>query len=96
LVEIEGPLGTGLGIQTKGRHVAFAAGTGILAFIDLVAHLILRLLNFPAEYAEPLIDLNNFSFILYTCFSCHEDVIGLQLIDCLLELCRIHKKPDLF
>jgi len=42
-VQIEGPLGTGLEIKPKGRHVAFGAGTGILVFIDLVAHLIYRL-----------------------------------------------------
>jgi len=52
-VQIEGPLGIGLGIKPRGRHVAFAAGTGILVFIDLVAHLILRLtgFNFPAAGA---------------------------------------------
>lgn len=45
-VGIQGPLGSGLAIKARGRHVAFAAGTGILVFIDLVAHLILRLTGF--------------------------------------------------
>lgn len=33
-------MGKGLGIEPEGVHVAFTAGTGILVFIDLVAHLI--------------------------------------------------------
>jgi len=37
-------MGSGLDIRKRGRHVAFSAGTGVLVFIDLVAHLILRLL----------------------------------------------------
>ena len=45
LYEIQGPMGKGLGIQTEGKHIALAAGTGVLVFIDLVAHLILRLAN---------------------------------------------------
>jgi hypothetical protein len=36
-------MGTGLDIQTSGIHIAFAAGTGILVFVDLIAHLILRI-----------------------------------------------------
>ncbi len=42
--KIKGPMGLGLNISPNGKHVAFAAGTGILVFIDLVAHLILRLM----------------------------------------------------
>ena len=38
-------MGFGLNISSTGKHVAFAAGTGILVFIDLVAHLILRLIQ---------------------------------------------------
>ena len=37
---IKGPLGKGLYLKPAGVHVAFTAGTGILPFIDLVAHLI--------------------------------------------------------
>ena len=39
---IKGPLGRGLQIEQGGVHVAFCGGTGLLVFIDLVAHLILR------------------------------------------------------
>ena len=42
-------MGKGLGIHSKGIHVAFAAGTGVLVFIDLVAHLIRKNLNLISE-----------------------------------------------
>ena len=35
--EVKGPLGKGLMVQPKGVHIAFAAGTGILCFVDLIA-----------------------------------------------------------
>ena len=38
-------MGLALGVLPNGKHVAFTAGTGILVFIDLIAHLILRLLS---------------------------------------------------
>ncbi len=38
-------MGLALGVIPNGKHVAFTAGTGILVFIDLIAHLILRLLS---------------------------------------------------
>lgn len=34
---VSGPYGKGLGQQSEGIHIAFAAGTGILTFMDLVA-----------------------------------------------------------
>jgi hypothetical protein len=37
-------MGLGMGFNNHGKYVAFAAGTGILVFMDLIAHLILRLL----------------------------------------------------
>ena len=33
-------MGKGLCIGTTGTHIAFTAGTGILVFVDLVAHMI--------------------------------------------------------
>ena len=40
-------MGLGIDIQPNGTHVAFTAGTGVLVFVDLVAHLILRILDIP-------------------------------------------------
>jgi NAD(P)H-flavin reductase len=40
---IKGPMGKGLGLNhnSKGQHFAFAAGTGVLVFVDLVARILL-------------------------------------------------------
>lgn len=40
LFEVKGPMGHGLRVKPSGVHVAFAAGTGALCFVDLVAWLI--------------------------------------------------------
>ena len=37
--EVKGPLGFGLLPKNTGHHLAFAAGTGVLCFVDLVAEL---------------------------------------------------------
>lgn len=38
---VKGPMGKGLMVKTTGVHVAFAAGTGVLVFVDLVMMLAL-------------------------------------------------------
>ena len=40
IFEIKGPMGHGLRPKPKGLHIAFAAGTGVLCFVDFVASLI--------------------------------------------------------
>ena len=40
LYEIKGPMGHGLRPKSEGLHMAFAAGTGVLCFVDYVASLI--------------------------------------------------------
>ena len=35
-------MGKGLQIEERGVHVAFCAGTGVLVFLDIVAHLMIR------------------------------------------------------
>ena len=42
---IKGPMGKGLEILPKGTHIAFTGGTGVLVFIDLVAHLLRKVLG---------------------------------------------------
>ena len=39
IYDIKGPMGKGLLIKSQGVHIAFTAGTGVLVFLDLVAHL---------------------------------------------------------
>ena len=37
--EVKGPMGFGLRPKASGHHMVFAAGTGVLCFVDLVAEL---------------------------------------------------------
>ena len=41
-LKVTGPLGLNLGVKRSGLHVAFAAGTGLLPFVDLVAYIVRR------------------------------------------------------
>ena len=43
--EIKGPMGLGISLKQSGRHIAYTAGTGVLPFIDLVAHLLIRIIE---------------------------------------------------
>lgn len=45
LYQVRGPLGKGLSINRQGKHIAYTAGTGVLVFMDLVAHLLVRLVE---------------------------------------------------
>ena len=48
---VKGPMGKGLCIQPSGVHVAFCAGTGVLVFLDLIGHLLLR--SYYKHYVDP-------------------------------------------
>ena len=45
IFECKGPMGSGLACSQIGKHVAYSAGTGVLVFLDLVAYLILRIVD---------------------------------------------------
>jgi hypothetical protein len=69
-------MGKGLGLKTKGTHIAFTAGTGCLTFLDLVAAILkfnLGHLNSNLDY----FDEKTFKFILYASFPNKEEAIGL-------------------
>ena len=51
LFELKGPLGKGLEVQPTGVHVVFAAGTGILCFVDLIAAVARQMLHIDVESA---------------------------------------------
>lgn len=94
-------MGKGLQIESQGTHVAFAAGTGVLVFVDLVAHLIISLLakyegHDLLEHAINKVDIDNFKLILYTSFSDEQEAICLPLIEGLKALCAKHQLEDLF
>lgn len=83
--EISGLYGRGLMINnnSKGVHFAFAAGTGVLVFIDLVAKLLLQ-----SVAAFPGVDRLNplFKFVLFASFESRENGIALELLEGLKEL----------
>jgi hypothetical protein len=60
-------MGKGLDIQPDGTHIAFTAGTGILVFVDLVAHLIRKNLGQLEKQEEQHLN-KGFTFILYVSF----------------------------
>ena len=96
--QITGPMGRGLNASQGGRHIAFCAGTGVLVFVDMIGHLILRqvaaqggpdvlarLRELP-EYADATVLPNNFKFELHTAFADKDEAIALPLIEVLESL----------
>jgi len=58
---IQGPMGTGLRIRPSGTHIAFAAGTGALVFLDLAAECLLKATGHSHEsYLQ-----DDFKFVYY-------------------------------
>ena len=74
---ISGPYGKGLGIENSGVHIAFAAGTGVLTFMDTVALIAKRFISFDksccinkgVNLSDATLDASlSFSLILYVSF----------------------------
>lgn len=67
--EITGPMGKGLGLtrNSQGKHLAFAAGTGVLVFVDLVAKMLLQCLDAPFTESEELLH-DDFKLVFYASF----------------------------
>ena len=96
-------MGKGLDIEPTGEYIAYAAGTGVLVFIDIVAHLVLRLLQeeesssvLDVESFCDKIDLAKFKFTLFTSFASEDEAIGMKMIETLLAQCQKYKAPKLF
>jgi hypothetical protein len=51
-LEVSGPFGKGLEVASDGIHIAFAAGTGVLTFMDLVAQIALFNLGFGRNLGQ--------------------------------------------
>ena len=72
-------------------HIAFAAGTGVLCFVDLVGHLIqanLGLIDSPSH----MVDLDRFKFIFYVSFASEADNIALELLEAFDQYCQRNGK----
>lgn len=83
-------MGKGLEMKQSGNHVAFCAGTGILVFLDLVAHLLVhnafnaKKKGMPEEISSFYKD--DFKLRLYVAFASSEEAIGLELIKSLQDV----------
>jgi len=95
--EITGPMGKGLGLtkDSRGKHLAFAAGTGVLLFVDLVAKMILQHLKAPFTESEELIH-DDFQLVFYASFSNKADSIALPLLQGLQNLVKKRRCEDKF
>ncbi len=72
-------MGKGLGIHSQGTHIAFTGGTGVLVFLDLVAHLLRKVLGMLDAEEDRQIQLGRFKFILFVSFQTKEEVIGFDI-----------------
>ena len=67
---VKGPMGKGLQIEERGVHIAFCAGTGVLVYLDLVGHLILRnslpFIKHNSAHDKNLLSIRQTSFISET------------------------------
>ena len=74
-------------MQPTGIHIAFAAGTGVLCFVDLVGHLIQARLGW---ISEQMVDLDLFKFIFYVSFDNESESIALELLEAFSHYCERH------
>lgn len=83
---VKGPMGRGLGLnsESKGTYVAFAGGTGMFVFVDLLARIALGLLGvIPKEQR-----LNqDFKLKLFVSFASREAGVAIELMESLLKFC---------
>lgn len=86
-------MGKGLCIEESGVHVAFCAGTGVLVFLDLLSHLMLR--AYYKHYVEPkkvpeyMHQLkDDFTFLFYVSMPSLDSEIGLNICEALQKVNR--------
>ena len=83
IFKVKGPMGLGLQIACNGVHVIFCAGTGILAFLDLVSTLLIvetcEQLNkqLPAEMEDRL--GKDFRLHMHVSFRSEDESIGFDI-----------------
>jgi NAD(P)H-flavin reductase len=104
------PYGRGLELSehSKGTHVIFAAGTGILTFLDLFDYLLRKVIYqvLLEKHGKEIADSTNlwqnqhdkeldksFNVTLFAAFATIQDFVGLEMVRKLCEICNIHNKP---
>ena len=86
-------MGKGLCIESSGVHVAFCAGTGVLVFLDLISHLLMR--SYYRHYVDPddvpteMFQLkDDFTFLFYVSMLSMDSEIGLNICEALQKVNR--------
>jgi len=79
--------------SSNGVHIAFAAGTGVLVFMDLVAHLIRKQCNLLSKEEKVVGD--DFKLIFYVSFPSKVDGYALELLEQFDKFCK-EKNCDCF
>ncbi len=92
-------MGKGLCIEESGVHVAFCAGTGVLVFLDLVSHLLLRAdykhYEEPSKVPPEMNQLkDDFQFLFYVSMNSMEQEIGLNICEALQKVNRKLKEDN--
>lgn len=87
----KGPMGKSLGVRRKGTHLAFAAGTGVLAFMDLSAYVARIVLN-ELDEKEACEIAEDFRFELYVAYTSEKQSLGLKMLRLLSDLHSKHFK----
>jgi hypothetical protein len=76
---IKGPMGKSLGVKRSGQHIAFAAGTGTITFMDLSAYVARFIMGEMEESEAKQID-DDFKFTYYVTYFDEEQSCGLRLL----------------
>jgi NAD(P)H-flavin reductase len=81
--EVKGPLGESLGVHKSGLHLAFTAGTGVLPFLDLIAHMVYTSLGINERIGVQAGDHveRDFKLKLYVSFRSRQDAIALEFLE---------------
>ena len=86
-------MGKGLCVEESGVHIAFCAGTGVLVFLDLISHLLLR--SYYKHYVKPedvpesMLQLkDDFVFVFYVSMLSMDSEIGLNMCEALDKVNR--------
>lgn len=86
---LKGPMGKSLGVKPSGHHIAFAAGTGSITFMDLAAFVARFVMNdLPPEEKKQISD--DFKFTFYVTYFNRQQACGLRLLEALDALGSPH------
>ena len=86
-------MGKGLCIEESGVHVGFCAGTGVLVFLDLISHMLLR--SYYKHYVDQeevpdeMFQLkDDFTFLFFVSMLSMDSEIGLNICEALQKVNR--------